>query len=264
MQTAKWPRRAGGFATATKSRGKSWICLCQTADPVALNGMNHRANAQVTAAVLITNGRCLILFLKSHSFAPTETHTQALGWIILCSEFELIRRLVVNVYAQAVKRTQLTILYWACSEPISSSRWKLMLLRWAFVERYSITHCSDIKFESIAGYLLKSWPRPPLVTLIHGFNKWGAGGRCARRCEHKAHGASITLIRYSIFNRFPPPLLSHDLCTCCWLHRPAWPVAGLHADTCTWRQHVHTKTWIHPAAVSVSNCASVRLNAKWG
>lgn len=47
----------------------------QTAKPVALNGMNHRANAQVTAAVLITNGRCLLLFLKSHSFTLPHTHT---------------------------------------------------------------------------------------------------------------------------------------------------------------------------------------------
>lgn len=56
-----------------KSRGKSWSCLRQTANPVALNGMNHRANAQVTDAVLITNGRCLILFLKSHSLTPPHT-----------------------------------------------------------------------------------------------------------------------------------------------------------------------------------------------
>lgn len=58
-----------------ESRGKSWSCLCQTANPVALNGLKHRANAQVTAAVLITNGRCLILFLKSHSFTLPDTHT---------------------------------------------------------------------------------------------------------------------------------------------------------------------------------------------
>lgn len=88
----RWPRKAGGFAMP-KSRGKSWICLCQTANPVALNGMNHRANAQVTAAVLITNGRCLILFLKSHSFTPSGTH----------------RHTTKLYFAQAVKLTQSTV-----------------------------------------------------------------------------------------------------------------------------------------------------------
>lgn len=109
----KWPRKAGGFAMA-KSRGKSWSCLCQTANPVALNGMNHRANAQVTAAVLITNGRCLILFLKSHSSPPrthpdTHRHTAELYFALSLNSFVVGRR-VGNVYAQAVKLIQSTAL----------------------------------------------------------------------------------------------------------------------------------------------------------
>lgn len=91
-----------------KSRGKSGSCVCQTANPVALNGMNHRANAQVTAAVLITNGRCLILFLKSHSFTPPHTHsdihkhTTKLYFALSLNPFAVGRRNQI-FYAQSVK-----------------------------------------------------------------------------------------------------------------------------------------------------------------
>lgn len=72
---------------ATEPRGKSRSCLCQAANPVALNGMNHRANAQVTAAVLITNGRCLILFLRSLSFTLPHTLTTKLYFALTLNSF---------------------------------------------------------------------------------------------------------------------------------------------------------------------------------
>lgn len=71
------------------------------------------------------------------------------------------------------------------SQLISNSRWKCFAT--AVCWTYSIIHWADIKFESLPGCLLKSWPRPPLIKLIHGFNKWGTGGRCACRPAHDAH-----------------------------------------------------------------------------
>lgn len=120
----------------TKSRGKSWICLCQTANPVALNGMNHRANAQVTAAVLITTGRCLILFLVSHPSAhlPSETlrHTTKLYFALSLQSFALRAG---HVYARAAKLIQPKV--YGLHKAIASNPFPLhsgTLLQCTFVE----------------------------------------------------------------------------------------------------------------------------------
>lgn len=71
------------------------------------------------------------------------------------------------------------------SEPISNLQWERFAIGVCWT--YSIIHWADIKFESLVGCLLKSWPRPSLIKLIHGFNKWGADGRCVCQCAHEAH-----------------------------------------------------------------------------
>lgn len=86
----------GGFTT-TKSRGKSWSCLCQAAKLLALNGMNHGANAQVTAAVLITNERCLILFLRSHSFTPSHNHRRTCVVCMCVTELDYIKLNLLSI-----------------------------------------------------------------------------------------------------------------------------------------------------------------------
>lgn len=89
-----------------------FVNVCQSASPVALNGRNHEANAQVTAAVLITNGRCLILFLKSHSLpchkhSGTQRRTTKLYFAVSLNSFA-VKLHAGNVYAQAVQLTKQT------------------------------------------------------------------------------------------------------------------------------------------------------------
>lgn len=110
--------------------------------------------------------------------------------------------------------SQQHILYAAiASKPTSNLRWKCFVA--GVCRTYSIIHWADIKFESLVGYLLKSWPCPLLIKLIHGFNKWGTGGRCACRREHNSHRhpSHWSGIFGSVFVQH-----SHkDPCRCYWL-----------------------------------------------
>lgn len=77
----------------------------------------------------------------------------------------------------------------------------------------SIIHSSDIKSESLVGCLLKSWPVHSLIKLIHGFNKWGTGSRCACWCVWGgARRASITLIGHLLL--LLSASFSPDPCRC--------------------------------------------------
>lgn len=137
-----------------------FVNICQSASPVALNGRNHEANAQVTAAVLITNGRCLILFLKSHSLpchkhSGTQRRTTKLYFAVSLNSFA-VKLHAGNVYAQAVQLTNKQhILYMVfASKPISNLQLKCCAV--GVCRTYSIIHLADIKSESLVGCLLKS------------------------------------------------------------------------------------------------------------
>ena len=188
----------------------------------------------------------------SRSLAPPR-HTQALGWIILCSEFELIRRPVVNVYAQAVKRTRLTILYRACSEhhfhfpvEVCFSRWGRLLnvTESLIAQTLNVKASRGIYWSPDPGLLSLNWFMDP----ISGARAAGVHvGASTRRTGHPSRWSGTV----SSAAPPPPPPLTRPL-HMLLAYRPAWPGARLHGDTCTRGQHVHTKTRIHPAAVSVS------------
>ena len=120
-----------------------------------------------------------------HPHSDIHQHTTKLHFALSLNSFAVGLH-VWNVYAQAVNvSNQQHILYMAiASKPIFNLQWKCFAMGVCWT--YSIIYWADIKFESLVGCLLKSWPCPPLIKLIHGFNKWGTGGRCACRCAHKA------------------------------------------------------------------------------
>lgn len=135
-----------------------FVNICQSASPVALNGRNHGANAQVTAAVLITNGRCLILFLKSHSLpchkhSGTQRRTTKLYFALSLNSFA-VKLHAGNVYAQAVQLTKQTAhtVHGVCFK----TNLQLKCCAAGVCRTYSIIHLADIKSESLVGCLLKS------------------------------------------------------------------------------------------------------------
>ncbi len=223
-----------GFAPA-KSRGKSWSCLCQTAKPVALNGMNHRANAQVTAAVLITNGRCLILFLKSHPLTQPHTlkHTQAYNWIKLCAPFESIWLLFMHKLWNLSSQQHVSYMAIA-SKPISNTQW--MCFSTCVVE-----HTVSFIGQTLN---LKAWwgvywsPDPVLCSLnwfmdsISGAQAAGVRvGVCTRHTGiHHPDQVSLAAPPCSTFTRPLQMLLAYS---------PAWPKARLYADANT---YMHSQT----------------------
>lgn len=120
-----------------------------------------------------------------HPITHTQTHTgtQLNYSLLLIQSLFIVEHITHKLWNVS---NQQQVLYMAiASKPISNLQWKCFAARICWT--YSIIHWTDIKFESLVGCLLKSWPRPPLIKLIHGFNKWGTGSRCACRCAHEAH-----------------------------------------------------------------------------
>lgn len=121
--------------------------------------------------------------------------------------------------------------------------------------RYRIIHWANITRESLVGCLLKAWPRPPLIKLIHGFNKWGTGGRCACRRAHQAHRHpshwSGIFSRFSLCSSLTRPLQM------LLAYSPVWPEAILTAnsDGCT---HTHSGRQRRPKM-----CENARKEQEW-
>lgn len=109
-------------------------------------------------------------------------YTLLLVWTHLQSNY-MLEMFMHKLYNLPSKQHILYMVF--ASKPISNLQLKCCAV--GVCRTYSIIHLADIKSESLVGCLLKSWPRPPLIKLIHGFNKWGTGSRCACRCTHKAH-----------------------------------------------------------------------------
>lgn len=123
----------------------------------------------------------------SLGLSPWHTqHTTKLNFALQLNSFAVRLHIQTGFASSVHLSSQHHILYIViASKPTPNLCWKCFAV--GVCRTYSIIHWADIKFESLVGYLLKSWPCPLLIKLIHGFNKWGTGGRCACWCTHNSH-----------------------------------------------------------------------------
>lgn len=202
--------------------------------------MNHRANAQVTAAVLITTGRCLILFLKPHPSAhrPCETqrHTTELNFALsLKSWMRCMSDVFMHELQNLFRRKRVDY-----TRQLLQTHFHFtveLFCKRAFVEHIVSFIAQTLNLKASCGVY---WSPDPVLFSLNWFMDSINGAQAAgvqvsvRTGLTGIHHSDQVL--YSIFSCFS---MQQDLCRCCWLS--AQPDPGLVCMQTLTYTHAHTQ-----------------------